>query len=398
MTPVYKMRCCGFVEIEDDLWFPECSFNALICMDKTKGIIKEIIKIPDVKLEIKNLYSEIFLLGNDLILVPAYSDKVVSYNLDSKEFFCASIKDYVGNFFISKYRAAYQYGNDIIMLPNAADLIIVYNHMRKEISTVEIKNIILLNELYPDRHIQFRPQFEVVDERIFIPYAEAGAILIFDLISKQAEVKIIEGLSGCDTINYDKGMFYLAAWNERKLYAIDMDFHIVNVYMDYPVGLDADRHIFAYSLLIEEKILFFPQLGNMIVSFDLKNKKIKEEMRFQEPGNDYTRTYIARINRKMITLLMDEDSWLSNLFYLNGDLYKERYCKWDRSYNNHIIRKYLVENHYFDILYENNKITMNILVDVLENTEKYNLLRESLKEIKIIGADIYRYFTGKLKF
>ncbi len=390
MSFTYKIKCFGFEEVSDQLWLLECNFNALICVDKKDGEIKKIIKIPDNNIKERDLYSFFIKIKQDLIFIPNCSNKIVSYNLENKCFSSIPIDNYVKTSSISNYKAAYQYEDEIIMLPNRADKIIIYNHSKRKISTIEIKDKDL-DLLYPNRKIEFRPQFEILDKCLFIPFSDAGAVLKLHLITKQIEIKLIKGLSGCDTINYYDGIFYLASWNEKKIYALDKDFQIVNEYTSFPQGIKVEKMIFAYSLLVGEKIVYFPQSSNMIVSFGLKDKTIKEEMRLTSINKNYLKTYLAKIHENKMILLMANDRYFSVFFYLDNVLYKQPYCLWNEKYNNQRIENYLLNNDYFDNIYECVEITLNMWISIIEDIMNNIFGSKEVTKIKTIGENIYQY-------
>lgn len=256
MSSVFKSRFCSFVETANLLWFSECNYNALLCIDRTDGKIRKIVMIPDDDIRGRDLYSCIFKIDNDLILVPNRSNRIVCYHIDNDSFSSIFIDEYVKVSLVSNYKAACQWGSEIIMLPNRADKIIIYNHLERKILTIEIKSDDL-DKLYPNRVIQFRPQFEIIDDYLLIPFLEVGAILKINLSTKETEIILVEGLSGCDTINYYDGIFYLASWSQKKIYALNMNFNIIEEYTEYPTELEADKLIFAYSLLTGEKDSIF---------------------------------------------------------------------------------------------------------------------------------------------
>lgn len=390
------IRFCGYVDIMDQIWFINREFNALISVDKSDGIIKKILKIPSDPIDKRCLFFSVFKIGDDLVGVPDNDDKIIIYNINDNVFSDISIKKHVKISAISNYKAAYLYKDEIIMLPNRADKIVVYNHSEKNISTISIKNN-ALDALYQNRVIQFRPQYEIIDEHLFIPYAQAGGILKLNLTSKQAEVRLVDGLSGCDTINYYNGMFYLASWNEKKIYAVDMNFHIVDVYTQYPDGFEADKCLFAYSLRIDKKILFFPQLGNMILSFDLEDKTIKEEMRVQMQDSDIAKTYFVKADKNEAVSLMHEDSWLSAFSYVDGVLCKKPYCTWDEARNSKVIEKYLKDNCYFGFVHERNGIGLDMIINLLEDAGSACFSQEESGYAGAFGKKIYGCISGEQK-
>ena len=46
MEMLYKLRCLGFVEIGDDIWFANLYFNALVRLNKRTGKIEDLKKFP----------------------------------------------------------------------------------------------------------------------------------------------------------------------------------------------------------------------------------------------------------------------------------------------------------------------------------------------------------------
>lgn len=390
----YKMRCFGFEATTNHLWYSECNYNALICLDKTDGRIRKIVRIPGNDLCDRNLYSLIFKINQDLILVPNRSNRITCYNIDRGCFSSIPIDDHVMISPASNYTAAYRYGNTIIMLPNRADKIIVYDYISRTISAIEIKND-LLDRLYPKRGVQFRPQYEVVEDYLFIPFTDAGAILKIHLPTKHIEVKLVTGMTGCDTINYYKGTFYLASWNEKKIYALNKELSIIAEYTSFPDEMKADKMIFAYSLLIGETLLYLPQLGNMIVSFDLTKKRIKKEVQIDTVNMNQLKTYFARMQKDKIISLMAGDSCPSVFFYADNALCKKPYCAWDAEYNSKVTKEYLTVTHRLDFVYENSAFRLETLIALLENMKTTDCYEKILKPTGIIGKKIYKIVAGE---
>lgn len=385
----FKMKCFGFETATDQIWYSECNYNALICLDRTNGRIREIVRIPGSNVCDGNLYSLIFKMGRDLILIPNRSNRITCYNMDNGCFSSISIDGHVTVSAASNYTAAHRYGDEIIMLPNRADKIIVYNHPSRTITTIEMKND-LLDKLYPNRRIQFRPQYEVVEDDLFIPFSDAGAILKMHLPSKRTEIKLVPGLAGCDTINYHNGIFYLASWDEKKIYALNKELCIIEEYTKFPDDMKSDKMIFAYSILIEEKLLFFPLLGDMIVSLDLKDKTIRKEMQIGSVGTNQLRTYFTKKYEDKIISLMAGDFCPSVFFYADDKLYKNLLCAWDTEYNNKVIKKYLVIDQRLDIVYENDTIGPDALIELLKDIEIKDHYVKAAELTETLGEKIYK--------
>lgn len=390
MSLTYKARCWAFVENEDEIWYSECNFNALICVEKAKGIIREIIKIPYNLIHGSNLYLSMAIVNKELILIPFVSDKLVFYDLEKRVFSSIKIVNYIGEILPSYFKMIYQYRNNIILFPNIANKILIYDSIKKEIQTIEIKDDIL-KKTCCETNIKFRAQFEVVGEYLFVPFAESGAILVLDLQKKQVVIKLIDGLEGCSTINYYNGNFYLAAWNKKKIYVLDTELQIVHEYIHYPVSFKSEKHIFSYSLLMEEKILYFPQLCDEILSFDLNKKVLKKEMTVETSNNDFSKTYLVKPYEKKIIALTADDFWLSIYFYSEKNLVKRPYSSWNKEYNERRIINYLFENCYFDYIHESEDVDIGVFQEVLLYNKKNYLSDDKCRRNEIVGKKIYEY-------
>jgi len=396
MSTALKMKFCGFIETVDQIWFFNRNFNALFCVNKINGKIEKIVKVPDGHTSMSALYSAIFKIGDNLICIPDWGDKIISYNINDNSFFDISLRDCAKIPAIANYKAAYQYKDEIFMFPQCANnnIIIAYNTLERKVSTIKIDSH-FLKERYHEGMKQFQFQFEILGEYIFIPFAEVGAVLVLNLMTKQIKIRWVNGLSGCNTINYHDGIFYLASWDEKKIYAVNRNFVITNEYTDFPDELKASKYIFRYAFLIEEKILYFPQAGNMILSFNLKDKTIKEEMRIKTQNANYTKTYLAKIQKNEIIALMTEDLWLSVFFFHGGTLHKRPYCQWNNEYNSKVIEKFLIKTKYFDNIYENSEVGLNMFVDILGNAEYNTFYREYSDYTGKTGEKIYRHIVGE---
>lgn len=392
MNFIGKLQCFDFIETTSEIWFSNRSFNGLFCIDKRYGEIRRIIPIPDESIAGIRLHSSIFRINNELINIPDHSNRIVCYHMEQDNFSSIAIDGHVRTSDFSNFRAAHQYGNNIIMFPNRADRIIIYDHIKKEIFGIDFEDDVL-KKIYPDRGIQFGRSFSTYDGCIFVPFMEADAVLKVDPLTRRAEIKIIDGLKGSNAITYCDDTFYLMSWRKRAIYETDMDFHIKNIYSDFPRELEGDERNFAHPVLIKNKIYYFPVFGNMILSFNIEKKEIKEEMRIKSPSSNSAKTHFARLCREKIISLMEGDLWFSEWSIPDGNLHKKPYSPWNQEHNNRIIENYLIQNGYFNTCSENEIFRVSDYIDIWATGKEDIFLAKQTDQMREAGKRIYTYIA-----
>lgn len=350
-----NLRSRGYVEIENEIWFPNFNFNALVKLEKSSGKIRVIDRFPNFSIEKRSLYSTVCHVKDWLVFVPYNSDEIVSYNIRTKEFVSALLdQKYVGErreYFLS----AYVHDRSVYMFPMAAKCLVRYD--------VYDRSAVYLTDPYidsiPETSFCFGQEFEVVDKKVYLPFLNVNAVAVLDVQKERLDIRNLQFGEGCSTINYGGGFFYLASTGKGELYRWEMGTGDVEIY-HFPKELEAVEYAFLCSCRREDKLLFFPDMGNMVVSFDIRSGKMREERRINEP----TITFFIKEN----VILMEHMNHLCSFSYSAGKLSFAPYLQMDDPYNREEILRFLLQEGYFGVLTEED-ISLEDYVKVLKRMD-----------------------------
>lgn len=371
MHDLFKLRYYGYVEINDDIWFANQFFNALIKLNKLTGKIQIVDKFPDYEIGCIGLYSTVLRVDENLIFVPNKSEKIVAFNIKTKKFSIAPLDlDKVGKkefYFLN----AYVYKQYVYMFPVEADCLIRYNVVENTIKYIFFPNAISVLKL----KIYFIKQYEVIDKKIYIPFAELNAIAIFNPQNEDLRIVYLNIEGGCSSINYLEGYFYLAASKTAKIYQWDEDTGEIKIYDDFPGRFEADGYIFLDTCVIEGGIFFFPFFSNMIISFDISSKIIYEQKQIYNV-KDECKVYFAKKIRDVYYVLSADMDDLCILKYRDQKIELKPIYMQDNTYNRKEIGEFLLTNKYYDSFVESEN-TLEQYIDLLVSTNKSSFSAEN---------------------
>lgn len=383
MGKLYKLRYLDFVEKGEDIWFSNLSFNALIKLNKNTGRIEIIDKFPNYKVEEQWLYIAIYLIENKLFFIPHQSQEIVSYDITTRKFTSFALDlDIVGKkrgYFLS----AYAYKNFIYMFPAYTRYIVRFDILNNSITYLDLGLNTALRNLSKEV-VCFIKEFEIIGHKIYIPFAMLNAIAVFDLEHEQLEIKYLNIVGGCTTINYIKGYFYLASCKNCHIYRWDEETGEIIVYDDFPVGFTSKNYIFSCSYSIENKIIFMPLESNMILSLNLYTKDICCEKKIINGNKGWWNTYFIKRNNEKFFLLIEETLMLCLLEHNNKNLKYTPLCIGNDLFNKRKIIDFLGINMCSSIQWET-KIALEEYIEILEEID----VSTCYQDIKQIGEKIY---------
>lgn len=378
VNKLYKLRSFGYVVIDNDIWFLNCYFNALIKINKLSGKIEVIEKTPGYNVREKRLYRMVCYVDGKLIFVPGRSERVVSYDIGTGEFSsCYLDVDKVGErkpYFWN----AYVYYNYVYMFPRKAKCIIKYDIVKNTIKYLE-NSLNKVPDFLSEESACFVKQFEIIEEKIYIPFERLNAVAVFDIGNENLDIKYLNIKEGCSTINYVDGYFYLASCTSPVLYRWDVETGRVWTY-DFPEEFQAGRSpMFFEAIKMEDRLIFFPFHCDIIISFDINAKRFTIEQRNLEmEENDAGVTYFIEKNKGQNHSFLADVNGLCSINYEGGKLKISPYFCQDDLYNKKQINKFLLKNSYFDAYFEG-EVTLEEYVEVLENADnKLVFEKESL--------------------
>lgn len=343
------------MEIDDEIWFPNLNFNALMKINKLTGRLEIVDKFPSYGFLERHLYSTVCHVNGQLVFVPSCSEEIVSYHLETQKFistpldneFIGEKKYYFGN--------AYVYKQYVYMFPTGAKCIVRYDVVKQTVTYLENDVSTFIREI-PETLSCFYQQFEVIDQRVYIPFLEVNAVAIFDLKDESAEIKYLNIEGGCSTINYINGYFYLASFRSPKIYRWNDKTGEIQAYQSFPDGFEGEK-LFIGAYRAKDSLIFFPGRSNMIILFSVLSGKIREVQRFSNPDCESVVTYFVQKNEIEHTMLTAEMDAINCFAYEEHSLKMKPYCQIDKAYNKKQIDKFLMWGEKKDL----EKYIMNIL-------------------------------------
>lgn len=383
MNDLCKLKYLDFIEIGEDIWFSNLYFNALIKINKSSGIIQIIDKFPNYNIEETWLYIAVYMIKDKLFFVPHKSKEIVSYDMISKKFISIPLDlDVIGKtegYFLS----AYAYENFIYMFPAYTRYIIRFDVQDNSIVYLDQGLSTALKEL-PPKAVCFIKEFEIIGNKIYIPFAMLNAIAIFDLEKEKLEIKYLNIIGGCSTIKYTEGYFYMASSKNYQIYRWDEKNNEIMVYDIFPDEFISKDFLFSCSCVFDKKIIFMPLVSNMIISLDLQTKELCCEKQINNENMVGWDTYFAKRKNDKLILMREDMPTLCLLEHEGKYLKYTPYFSLDDSFNKRRIRDFFIINMYYNVIQEG-KILVEEYIKALKILSRLDLSNERKK----IGKNIF---------
>lgn len=396
----YKLRCLGYAETDDDIWFANLYFNGLMKVNKISGKIEIIDKFPGYDIYQGWLYSAVCHVDGYLVFVPNTGREIVSYHLKSREFVTTMLDErWLGEkqtYFVS----ACPYQNYVYMFPAGALCIVRYDitdHTVKYLENPVSNRIAAL----PDTAYSFYQQFERIDTRIYLPFLELNAVAVFDLENESVDIRYINIEGGCSTIDYVNGNFYLASWRRPEIYCWNEKTEEIKVYKSFPKDFEGERTFFR-SYYIDGTLLYFPEICNMIVSFSPETGRIREEKRIESGSTEPLATFFIQKSGEKYCTLIKETEFVKEIIYDDSGLRLIPCWQLNHTYNKTVIDHYFAQYGSYSFFSEEDhglKEYLEILPVVNEAGEKSKERQYGemiFKEVKE-GDSLHRNNTGREK-
>lgn len=356
---LYKLRSHGYVELDGEIWFPNLQFNALMKIKKSTGQLEIIDKFPNYNVLCSWLYSTVYQVGDELVFVPCNSEEVVSYDIKTGKFISTSLdKKWLGKagpYFVQ----GYVYNHYIYMFPVCAKCIIRYDVINHAVKYLDNKLASIISDL-PEGSICFYQQYEVLETKMYIPFAELNVVGIFDLRDESFEFKSLSIEGGCSTINYIDGYYYLASWKSPAIYCWDIETGAIRKYDEFPEEFVAGDYVFSFACSMKKRLFLFPHYGNMIVSFDTESGEIRKAQSVDNIDKEAANTYFVKKCAENIYVLTADMKWVHLLDHKEELQWKPCF-QMDDTYNEKKIADFL-----FD---EDRRNLEGYIVEILASSE-----------------------------
>ena len=346
MELLYQLRCLGYAEIGDAIWFPNLYFNALVKMNKITGKIEALEKFTDYNIRCRFLFSTAVSIEGYLVFIPNESREIISYHVLTGRYHSVSLDYKMTGKESTLFGNACVYNQYVYMFPTRSR----YDVKSNSIRYLDCGIAAALRDV-PSEETCFIMQYEMIDGKIYLPFSCINAIAVFDPDRETMDIKYLTIKGGCTTISGYKGKLYLASAGENRIYECDKQDLSIFSY-PCPETPCAEASLYSYSAVIGEKIFFFPFSGGMILSMDAKTKEIREEYEIQNNGHEVGSVYyVGRSGERFLAITAENESF-SQLCYENGKMRLIPFYGQDCQYNRKTISEYLLKHLFNEIQYE----------------------------------------------
>lgn len=370
MNELYELKSLGAVKINNDIWFPNRFFNALIKMDAKSGKIRDIKKFPNYEAGETVLYTTVLYAYDKLIFVPGRSEEIVSYCVESEKFVSVSMDLNIVGEEKLYFWCAYVNGQYVYMFPRKAKCIVKYNVLDNSIMYLEN----YLNEIIrvlPENVPCFSAQFEIVNGKVYIPFVELNAVMVFDAKDESIEIKYINIEGGCTTITYVNEYFYLASLKNSCVFQWEINSGKIKRYDMFNDEIKLSSSVeFFYAHRVEKRLFYYSIDGKTVVSLFLEDggeKRTDGKFKIHNTGiTSCLRRGDGDKNYVLIPCIED--------FCLKKDEYgideaEIASCQ-DNLHNKAAINNYLMEQEYFHGYLETRQIPLETYTEALEYTKE----------------------------
>lgn len=350
----------GFVEVEDDIWFSSNIFNGLVCIEKNKGKIKEIVNIPGYSISECLLFSGLLNVGGVLVAIPSRSKAVLLYNLKEKSMLELEIdKKYFVNDLIASF-IGIVYDKYVYIFPTGMRCVIKVDVYNKEITYID-NGINRIYKLIGNNDIVFRQQYEIIESKVYLALANIGGYVVFDFEEERFDIHLIDGMEGCVTINNYDDKFYMGCWRKKIIYEVNKEDDSFCRFLDFPDDYEYDVYSFANSCIKDDSLIFLPLMANEMISFNITSKQITKEVLLDNLNDKNIFTFFCQEGK----CYFDVRNSIDCLEYDNNSWYIKNWVVFNQKYNKKYIAKYLKENGYYSCIVENKKNDLDDFLNML---------------------------------
>lgn len=382
-------------------WFVAGEYNALFQLDMTVNQCVFVAELP-----VTNglrLNSRCIKCGNDIFCIPDIGDSIWVYELDKSKFCKIEIENFdkvrlnIVNF--------WQKGEKIYAVSRGLKQIIEINIRDKKIGNFYG----LCNVLNERVGLSIK-----VGTSLFCPFINSNQICKFNINTKENVIYTILGVEGgFYTICFDGEKYWLSGFR-KQIYVWNKENNTVEIIDQFPeqfgiynfegntselIDYETDLYetpTFADSIATERYIWFIPFQTNKIIyidkdTFELHVFEIAEEDETEDSlacghmNSKYLLQYVKE--RRYIGLYSLKNNCIWEIDSLKIKVEKKHYSL-SRECLEQIEKKYIYENVFGDILYDNQSICRMVLEKRLFDVN----MEEKKKETSgIIGARIYEH-------
>lgn len=285
---MYVTACAGdFIKKDDCIWFVDLNLPYLCCYsEKEKCVIRKV-EIPRGKSVGYAHYESIVFKDPYIIGIPYLADSFFRYNINDNQIELLNVPWLDEKYIMPYYSPAVEYNNKIYIFRKFMDFsefetnrVIVLDPILFEINSFVINEELKFDE-YGVHGSAFRNNFSINNDFLFILRWNKKMLVELNLSNKDINLYypdeniVFETITCIDENNYylsDKNM-NIWLWNRKDKFK-KIEYEVKG--FSNPVIADGDKDSMGYSLLINEKIYFFPCFANMILEYDYTRNILRE--------------------------------------------------------------------------------------------------------------------------
>ena len=314
---VYEIKAEKCVMHNGKCWFVPSSHNALCTLDVMSG---------DISVEVWGLGGESGLcqgryvlagaVGNKLVMVPEYAEKVLIYDTESGTSECypvnvPELKGKSGGGKFIKFRSAITLGSDVWILPQSTGHILKYDAVKMELADyVDWYDVVAEYNWHDVNQFGFGV---CVDYSIWLPCYQINALLEFNILSHQGKIHFIgKHENRFIAVTYCENKFWLLDNINQELVTWHPSQGILNVTKEFPNEYGADKAYFNFPdyniaelCVVKDKIVAVPSAGNAFLCVDVFSSTI-EKIVDKLSGSNYL--HLCKIDSERYIALSQTDN------------------------------------------------------------------------------------------
>lgn len=274
---ILPVRIEDIAVYNDNLYFFSQDFNALCCIEKGNISIRKLCDIPDEDFTKERLYVTMIYFDEKLCLIPFIANELAIYDIKENNVTKIAVDEDISN---QKYKfmAARLVGENIYMFGLYVPSIYCFNTKDCTYKKVCDMDKETINNLVFDKSdAYFRQQTEYTDGRIYVPFCNANAMLIYDVINNECNIKKLgDEENGYSGIVNDGNILYCSP---RKADMRGIKWNLNNGKIEYLKGFSAitlgiyiKNGEYEYCNLSD--ILFVKNEENKQITYDAANQLI----------------------------------------------------------------------------------------------------------------------------
>lgn len=368
-------------------WFITNSHNALCTLDVESGdVIVEHWGLGGESGLCQGIYILAEAVGNKLVIMPKYAEKVLVYDTSTKVFDVYDVnipelKGKSGGGQFIKFRSSVTLEDNVWLLPQSTGHILKYDSKKNEITDYTEWYKSVARFAWQDVN-QFGFGI-LVKNSIWLPCYQINALVEFDTVTGEGKLHYL----GRDdnkfaAVAYCKDKFWLIDNSNQEIVTWHPQKGIISVNKEFPTDYaldDAFKNLQDYKVaelhVMGEKIIAVPCTGTQFLSIDTESGNI-DKIADKSTGSNYL--HLCMLDKKTGIFLSQSDNAFCVIDATTNDIFKI-YPVFDRK----IIKKYE------GVEYETSDYNLNSMLKNLD----CNLLESevSLKR-NLCGEKIYKNF------